>query len=61
MLEKLKNTIRKLSSEELLLIDLLYTQLKSEREVSEITGIPQTTVCYRKNKLLAKLKRFLEK
>ena len=60
MLEKLASALEKLSADELLLIDMLYTQLKTEREISQITGVPQTTICYRKKRLLGKLKKFLE-
>lgn len=41
MLEKLKDAISKLSAEELLLIGLLYSQLKSERETALLLGISQ--------------------
>lgn len=60
MLDKLKNAIIKLSTEELLLIDLLYSKLKTEREVPKITGIPKRTICYRKKKILERLKNFLD-
>lgn len=60
MIEKLRVAINKLSAEELMLIDLIYTQMKSEREVAKLTGIPQRTICYRKNRLLNKLKKQLE-
>lgn len=60
MLEKLENALGKLSSEELLLIDLLYSQLKSERETAMLLGISQKAVNKRKVKLLRRLKKFLE-
>lgn len=60
LLDKLKNAVSKLSAEELLLIDLLYSKLKTEREISKITGIPQRTICYRKKKIIERLKNFLE-
>lgn len=60
MLEKLGNALGKLSSEELLLIDLLYSQLKSERETALLLGISQKAVNKRKVKLLRRLKKFLE-
>lgn len=41
MLEKLKGAISKLSTEELLLIDALFSQLKSEREAALLLGISQ--------------------
>lgn len=61
MLEKLGNALAKLSAEELLLIDMLYTQLKSEREIAAELGISQKAVNKRKRKLLTGLKKFLEK
>ena len=60
MIEKLRLALDKLSAEELMLIDMVYTQMKSEREISKLTGIPQRTVCYRKNRLLGKLKKLME-
>ena len=59
MLDKLRSALDKLSSEELMLIDLLYTQLKSEREISKLTGIPQKTVNNKKKKLLEKLRNHI--
>jgi len=59
MLDKLRTVLDKLSSEELMLIDLLYTQLKSEREISKLTGIPQKTVNNKKKKLLEKLRNHI--
>ena len=38
------NAHSKLSAEELLLIDLLYSQTKSERETASILGISQNAV-----------------
>lgn len=61
MLEKLKDAISKLSAEELLLIGLLYSQLKSERETALLLGISQKAVNKRKFKLLGQLKKFMEK
>ena len=59
MLDKLRVALNKLSSEELMLIDLLFTQLKSEREISKLTGIPQKSVNNRKKKLLEKLRNHI--
>ena len=44
MLGKLSKALEKLSGEDLLLIDLLYTQLKTEREISKMLGISQRTI-----------------
>ena len=59
MLDKLRVALNKLSSEELMLIDLLFTQLKSEREISKLTGIPQKSVNNKKKKLLEKLRNHI--
>lgn len=61
MLDKLKSALNKLSAEELLLIDMLYTQLKSEREIALELGVSQNAVNKRKKKLLGQLKKLLEK
>lgn len=61
MLDKLKSALNKLSAEELLLIDMLYTQLKSEREIASELGVSQNAVNKRKKKLLGQLKKLLEK
>ena len=57
MLEKLQCALSKLSAEELLLIDLLYSQTKSERETASILGISQNEVNKKKHKLLGRLKK----
>ena len=59
MLEKLQCALSKLSAEELLLIDLLYSQTKSERETASILGISQNAVNKKKHKLLGRLKKVL--
>jgi len=61
MLDKLKSALNKLSAEELLLIDMLYTQLKSEREIASELDVSQNAVNKRKKKLLGQLKKLLEK
>lgn len=57
MLEKLQCALSKLSAEELLLIDLLYSQTKSEHETASILGISQNAVNKKKHKLLGRLKK----
>ncbi len=59
MLEKLRGALDKFSAEELLLIDLLYSQTKSERETASILGISQNAVNKKKLKLLGRLKKVL--
>ena len=61
MLDKLKSALNKLSAEELLLIDMLYAQLKSEREIALELGVSQNAVNKRNKKLLGQLKKLLEK
>jgi len=61
MLEKLKICLETLSEQERLLIDALYFQGKSERQLSAETQIPQRTINDRKRKILLKLKKLMEK
>lgn len=61
MLEKLRAVHPLLSEDERKLIDTLFFGGKSEREWSKISGIPQKTINDRKNRILAKLKKLLEK
>ena len=61
MLDKLRWALDKLSAEELFLIDMLYTQMKSEREIASELGVSQNAVNKKKKKLLGQLKKFLEK
>ena len=60
MIEKLLKSLAVLNYDERNLIDAIYYQGKSEREVSAETGIPQKTINYRKRKILDKLKKLLE-
>jgi DNA-directed RNA polymerase specialized sigma subunit len=43
------------------LIDEFFYQEKSEREIAEETDTPRNTLVYRKNKILDKLKKLIEK
>ena len=61
MIEKLKIALAGLSTEELSLINMLYSDLKSEREIAAILGILQKAVNKRKHRILERLKKFLEK
>ena len=61
MIEKLKIALAGLSTEELSLINMLYSDLKSEREIAAILGISQKAVNKRKHRILERLKKFLEK
>ena len=60
MIEKLHRGLSTLSDDELFLIEHLIYQEISERELSKRTGIPQKTINDRKQKVLEKLKKFLE-
>lgn len=60
MLEKLFKSLELLDSEERKIIDAIYYEGKTEREISAETGIPQKTINNRKRKILAKLKKFMD-
>ena len=59
MLEKLALAKEVLTGDERLLIDLFYEENKSQDEISNITGIPQTTVSYRLKKVIKKLRKIM--
>ena len=61
MLEKLREVLKGLSSDELHLIEQIYTYGKTEREMAVEWGISQVAVHKQKLKVLGKLKKFLEK
>ena len=61
MIEKLREVLKELSSDELHLIEQIYTYEKTEREMAAELGISQVAVHKRKLKVLDKLKKFLEK
>ena len=61
MLEKLREVLKGLSSDELHLIEQIYTYGKTEREMATELGISQVAVHKQKLKVLDKLKKFLEK
>ena len=58
MIERLRECLVLLSDEELDLIIQLFFNEKSERELSAERGIPRTTIGYRKDKILSKLKKY---
>ena len=60
MIEKLRDTMKKLDDEELDLIKQIYVDEKTQREIALELGISQNAVNKRKIKLLNKLKKFLE-
>lgn len=61
MIEKMLSCLTLLTSEEQDLIEKLFFNGKSERQVSAETGIPYMTIHDRKIKILGKLKKLLEK
>jgi len=61
MLDKLHSALATLSEDEQKLVNALFFQEMSERKWSGISGIPQKTINDRKRRILAKLKKFLEK
>lgn len=58
MTDKPCKSLQSLNQDEKLLIHALYFERKSERKVSEETGIPQKTINDRKRRIIAKLKNF---
>ena len=61
MLDKLRSALAMLSEDEQNLVNAIFFQDLSEREWSNISGIPQKTINDRKRRILAKLKKILEK
>lgn len=59
MLDMLSKALSELTDEERLLIDELFYNSKSERQVAKETGIPQTTLNYQKNKIIKRLRKKL--
>ena len=60
MKEKLQECLLLLNSAERSLIESLYYQEKTERELSKETGVHYSTIHSRKKKILEKLKKLLE-
>ena len=61
LLDILLVALDELTADERSLIDALFYQEKSEREVAKETGVPRKTLSYRKSKVLKKLKDIIEK
>ena len=59
LLDMLMSALDELAADERGLIDALYFDGKSERDVATEIGVPQTTLNYRKNKILKWLKEKL--
>ncbi|WP_295158311.1 RNA polymerase sigma factor, partial [uncultured Ruminococcus sp.] len=60
MIEKLSKGMAILNDEEKALIEMLYFDGMSERQITEVTGIARTTLNYRRNRILKKLSDFFE-
>lgn len=60
MIEKLPEAISTLTEEENELIQQLYFNHLSERDLASVMGVPRTMISYRKEKVLRKLKIFFE-
>lgn len=60
MAEHIRYIVSLLPSDERELIEALFFKGYSERQWSKISGIPQRTICYRKNVILQKLKKILK-
>lgn len=61
LLDELYAALAELTDDERSLVDAIYFKEKSERALSEETGVPRKTLSYRRDKLLDKLRRLLEK
>ncbi|PNR98011.1 sigma-70 family RNA polymerase sigma factor [Petrotoga olearia] len=59
LLDMLSKALSELTDEERLLIDELFYNSKSERQVAKETGISQTTLNYQKNKIIKRLRKKL--
>jgi len=55
----LSKALSELTEEERVLIDELFYNGKSERQVAKETGISQTTLNYQKNKIIKRLRKKL--
>ena len=60
MAEHIRYIVSLLPSDERELIEALFFKGYSERQWSKISGVPQRTICYRKNVILQKLKKILK-
>jgi len=61
MLQALEKALHTLTDEELALIQEIFYLERSEREIGRTAGIPATTIHSRKNAILKKLRKKLEK
>lgn len=61
MIAKLRLAIKQLTSDEMGLVEAIYYQELSERQYAAILGISQKGINKRRHKVLAKLKKIIEK
>jgi len=61
MLEKLMLALEELTDCERLIINELFFNGKSERELADSMKLPRTTLQSRKNSIISKLKKIIEK
>lgn len=61
MIEKLQSILHNLTAEEMALVEELFYLEKTEREAAERFAVSQNTIHYRKNKVLEKLRKLIEK
>jgi len=59
-LEQLREALSMLTEDEMELVELLFYQKKTEREVAELYHLSQNAVNKRRKKVLAKLRRLME-
>ncbi|MDR3586955.1 MAG: sigma-70 family RNA polymerase sigma factor [Desulfosporosinus sp.] len=58
--EKLHYALKELTADERELVEELYFKQNSEREYEKSTGVPRKTVAYRREKILAKLRKLMD-
>lgn len=61
MIETVRNAISRLNAEEMDIIERLYFQDETIRSVARLKSITHMALIKKRNKILAKLKKFIEK
>lgn len=59
-LDDLRSALAKLTNDERALIEALFFNKKSERVVASERGVQRNTIVYHKNKILGKLRKYIE-
>jgi len=57
--ENLRNAIKRLSNDEMIIIDLYYFKNKTEQDISKIFNVSQKAINKRKRRILEKIRSFL--